>query len=241
MHETPRPSNNWCKCGKAFLYCNHALARGQFAQPLLSAGFAVTAYNDFRLPDSPFEDDPPALAVIDAGNQPQAIAFVRQIRLEQRHIELLVLLPWLIESSVFPLLRLGVKGVVSYQQCEAELARAATQVSKGGYWVPREFLTRFVQSILPELQKCRSLESETGISRREREVLDLLLDGFSNKEIAARLFVSERTVKFHVSNLLSKFGVQRRADLIVWWMQRASAPLPIPTPEMGRSLSSRVN
>ena len=54
-------------------------------------------------------------------------------------------------------------------------------------------------------------------------MLDLLLDNPSNKEIAAKLFVCERTVKFHVSNLLSKFGVQRRADLIVLWMQRASA------------------
>jgi DNA-binding NarL/FixJ family response regulator len=48
--------------------------------------------------------------------------------------------------------------------------------------------------------------------RREREVLDLLLDNLSNKEIAGKLFVCERTVKFHVSNLLSKFGAPRRPD-----------------------------
>ena len=48
-----------------------------------------------------------------------------------------------------------------------------------------------------------------GISRRQREVLDLLLGNLSNKEIAGKLFVCERTVKFHLSNLLSKFGVQR--------------------------------
>jgi len=68
------------------------------------------------------------------------------------------------------------------------------------YWVPRELLTRFVESILPELRGCKSLDSEVNISRREGEVLDLLLDNLSNKEIASKLFISERTVKFHVSN-----------------------------------------
>jgi DNA-binding CsgD family transcriptional regulator len=53
------------------------------------------------------------------------------------------------------------------------------------------------------------------LSRREREVYDLLLENLSNKEIAKRLNVSERTAKFHVSNLLSKFQVKRRSDLLL--------------------------
>ncbi len=73
--------------------------------------------------------------------------------------------------------------------------------------------------------------------RREREVLDLLLDNLSNKEIASKLFVCEPTVKFHVSNLLSKFGVQRRADLIVLWMQRTGAFPHLPR-GMGKSMSA---
>ena len=53
------------------------------------------------------------------------------------------------------------------------------------------------------------------LSRREREVLDALLENLSNKEIASKLNMSERTAKFHVSNLLAKYGVRRRADLIL--------------------------
>ena len=59
------------------------------------------------------------------------------------------------------------------------------------------------------------ISSSVGLSRREREVLQAVLDNLSNKEIAGQLNISERTAKFHVSNLLAKFGVQRRADLIV--------------------------
>ncbi len=181
------------------------------------------------------------LAVVDAGSLPEALELIRGIRHQGGNVELLALLPVLTDVAAFPLLRLGVKGLLSYEQCDGELSRAAAQVVKGGYWVPRELLTRFVQAILPEIQEHKSLDSEAELSRREREVLDLLLDNLSNKEIAARLFVSERTVKFHVSNLLSKFGVQRRADLIVLWMQRSSAPLAVLPREMGKSLSSRVN
>src|SRR5258707_656101 len=57
-------------------------------------------------------------------------------------------------------------------------------------------------------------------SWREQEVLDSLLENLSNKEIASKLNIAERTVKFHVSNLLNKFGVRRRADLILLTFQR---------------------
>jgi len=67
------------------------------------------------------------------------------------------------------------------------------------------------------------LGAVTNLSRREQEVLDALLENLANKEIASRLNIAERTVKFHVSNLLSKFGVRRRADLILLTFQRRMA------------------
>lgn len=57
--------------------------------------------------------------------------------------------------------------------------------------------------------------SPANITVREREVLNALLENLANKEIADRLNISERTVKFHVSSLLEKFSVRRRADLIL--------------------------
>ena len=61
--------------------------------------------------------------------------------------------------------------------------------------------------------------SPANITVREREVLDALLENLANKEIADRLNISERTVKFHVSSLLEKFSVRRRADLILLCLQ----------------------
>jgi len=69
------------------------------------------------------------------------------------------------------------------------------------------------------------IESQAQLSRREREVLDCLLENVSNKEIANKLNISERTVKFHVSKLLSKYGVRRRADLILLCYQQREVPV----------------
>ncbi len=205
--------------------------------------FDLVLCHDLVLPEAgseAFDGLEPCLAVIDAGDLIATLEFVRLLRLEQRTVHLLVLLPRLEDSIASPLLRLGVKGLLTYEKAPHELARAARQVGAGMYWVPRELLTRFVESILPEVRGCTALDCESDISRREREVLDLLLANLSNKEIAARLFISERTVKFHVSNLLSKFNVQRRADLIVLWMQRTST-FPWLARDTGRGISACVH
>ena len=129
------------------------------------------------------------------------------------------------EATSYSLLRLGVKGILSYAEARDQLARALPLVSQGGFWVPRSVLSGFVDSILSGQGRRLKTDTVTNLSRREQEVLDSLLENLSNKEIASKLNIAERTVKFHVSNLLSKFGVRRRADLILLTFQRRMAPV----------------
>ncbi|MFB3813616.1 MAG: LuxR C-terminal-related transcriptional regulator [Terriglobales bacterium] len=126
------------------------------------------------------------------------------------------------EPTAFPLLHLGVKGLLLYSEMSQQLAKALHAVADGGYWVPRVLLSRFVDTILTA-ERSRPTLRASGLSSREREILNLLLENLSNKEIGARLSISERTVKFHVSNVLTKFGVGRRADLVLLWYQNRSA------------------
>lgn len=129
------------------------------------------------------------------------------------------------EGSAFTLLRLGAKGLLSYEEARHQLPEALEAVASGGFWVPRPLLSRFVDSILSLVGGHRSLRGPADLSRREREVLDPLLENLANKEIAQKLHISERTVKFHVSSLLNKFGVRRRSDLILLCYQsRPPAP-----------------
>ena len=127
------------------------------------------------------------------------------------------------EANAYSLLRLGVKGILTYAEARDQLSRALPLVSNGGFWVPRSVLSGFVDSILTSQGRRLKTDTVTNLSRREQEVLDSLLENLSNKEIASKLNIAERTVKFHVSNLLSKFGVRRRADLILLTFQRRMA------------------
>jgi DNA-binding CsgD family transcriptional regulator len=80
--------------------------------------------------------------------------------------------------------------------------------------VPRESLLDAAAERAQELLAAgRALGAGVKVSRREQEVLDCVLQSLSNKEIAAKLNVAERTVKFHVSSLLAKFGVADRVAL----------------------------
>jgi len=81
---------------------------------------------------------------------------------------------------------------------------------------------RVAQKIMREIQQTNEQsESETDLSRSEFEVLRLLADGLSNSEIGERLFVSENTVKSHVSNILSKLHLKNRTQAAVYaWRNR---------------------
>ena len=129
------------------------------------------------------------------------------------------------ESNAFPLLRLGVKGLLTYAEARDKLPQALEVISAGGFWVPRKLLSRFVESILSAVRELRALKGPADLSPREREVLQALLENLANKEIAGRLHISERTVKFHVSSVLQKYGVRRRTDLLLLWFQNRSPVL----------------
>ena len=118
------------------------------------------------------------------------------------------------QGAAFPLLRLGAKGLMTFGEANEQLGRAVQEVAGGGFWVPRALLSRFVDESVGAVQTLRA-GRRGPVESREKEVLDLLLENLSNKEVASKLNMSERTAKFHVSNLLAKYGVRRRADLIL--------------------------
>jgi DNA-binding NarL/FixJ family response regulator len=60
-------------------------------------------------------------------------------------------------------------------------------------------------------------QPDDGLSAREREVMTLIADGHTNGEIAAHLFLAEKTVKNHVRSIYSKLGVDSRRAAIDWW------------------------
>ncbi len=196
--------------------------------PLLLSEFErLLSRHDFRLLGRRVEpdrmSDPQQLSVPRASiyvveahpHRPVTDALVAAVLGRHPAARLVVVAEKFTESNAFPLLRLGTKGLLKYSEVAAHLPRALREVARGGFWVPRALLSRFVDSTRDARPRPRSVPGAAQLSRREREVVELLLENLSNKEIGRKLHISERTAKFHVSNLLAKYGVKRRADLIL--------------------------
>lgn len=158
--------------------------------------------------------DPAHLYIID-GQLPRATTegFVRAISERFPKSRIIVVADDFPDEDAFGMLRLGVKGLVRYGELEDTLPQAIDTVARGGLWAPRVLLSRFLDEMIS--RSPRGIAASTAsVSSREREVLECVLEGSSNKQIADRLHISERTVKFHVSNLLAKFQLKSRQELI---------------------------
>jgi DNA-binding NarL/FixJ family response regulator len=116
------------------------------------------------------------------------------------------------DAAILNAVSAGAKGCVDETASVGELVRAIRTVLTGSVWAPRRVLSMLVD------EAYRS--SEHGVfgnrrpfTSREKEVLGMLVAGYSNKEIAAPLGIEERTVKAHVGKLLLKVGVSNRIIL----------------------------
>jgi DNA-binding NarL/FixJ family response regulator len=216
---------------KVCLLSPHPMVLNEFERLLENSGFQISTkqLESMLAPDLRTLEVPKATVyVVDAHAAKQATgALLGNILDHSASARLLVVGDSLSESDSYSLLRQGVKGILNYTEAREQLPRALPLVAEGGFWVPRTVLSRFVDSILTGAQGRRLRnDAPTDLSRREQEVLNGLLENLANKEVADRLHISERTVKFHVSNLLAKFGVRRRADLILLcYQKRAVAPV----------------
>ena len=205
---------------KVCLLSPHPMVIDGFRRLLSESGFQIVArqLEPMLAPDLRYLEVPRAsIYVIDAYAQRQATAaLLGNIHDHNSGAGMVVVGDNLKEADSYTLLRLGIKGILNYTEAREQLPRALRRVASGGFWVPRQVLSRFVDFILGTAQPRQTRRnSSTELSRREQEVLVGLREKLPNKEVAGRLHISERTVKFHVSNLFAKFGVRRRADLIL--------------------------
>jgi len=171
---------------------------------------------------------PPASVYAIDSNGPLTASLVAGLLIRFPRARVLVLAKQFTEVNSHAYLQLGAKGLLRYSQVSKQLPQAIQTVAQCGFWVERSLLSRFVESILPT-NRARQLSSGVArLSPRQKEVLDGLLQNLSNKEIANKMHRSERTAKFHVSNLLVKFGVHRRADLVALYYQARVTAHPSP-------------
>jgi DNA-binding NarL/FixJ family response regulator len=155
-------------------------------------------------------------------------AFVHQ---DSRPCRVLVLTSDTDRTRDVHVMALGARGVVRKNVTGTVLLRAISTVHAGDLWIDRSTLTTLVQS----LTRGESRDSETArvqsLTAREREVITLVADGFTNTRIAGCLFISAATVRNHLSSILSKLDLTDRFQLAVYAFRRGLVLCP-PTTAM---------
>jgi DNA-binding NarL/FixJ family response regulator len=129
------------------------------------------------------------------------IEALRRIRSDDPEARVIVLTTYRNEDYIFPSLRAGARGYLLKDSSREELAGAIRAVAAG-------------ESLLdPEMMDAE--RDHGGLTTREFEVLRLMADGHNNAQIATALFVSENTVKTHVSNIFTKLDCRDRAAAVL--------------------------
>jgi DNA-binding NarL/FixJ family response regulator len=174
----------------------------------------LRAEGDFEFPP---DDQPFQVGVFD-GESSSVEAVLTLARLKFPSMRpVLVAFPCDDNDSLRWLFR-GVWGLVPYETYDTELPRAVRQIAAGQFWFPSPVILRWMQIDGAR----RALAFKPALTPRERQVMEFLLRRFSNREIADILNISERTAKFHVSNILTKLQVDSREQLVIRWVPRLS-------------------
>ena len=133
------------------------------------------------------------------------IAATEEIRRDLPDVEVMALTSVLEDASVTGAVRAGAIGYLLKDTEAAELRRAIKAAAAGQVQLAPEAAARLMREV-------RAPEGPEALTARETEVLELLARGYANKQIASSLYVSEKTVKAHVSSILMKLGVQSRTQ-----------------------------
>jgi two-component system response regulator DevR len=157
----------------------------------------------------------PDVAVLDAQlPDGSGIEVCREIRSSLPSVACLILTSYDDDEALFAAIMAGAAGYVLKQIRGTDLVEAVHRVAQGQSLLDPAVTAR-VLTRLREGPPATDPRWEA-LSERERAVLALIADGLSNREIGARLFLAEKTVKNHVSRLLAKLQMQRRTQIAVF-------------------------
>jgi len=132
--------------------------------------------------------------------------------------KVLILSGFLEEELIVQAMEAGARGYLLKTLTHKELAKAIRSTHEGELWADRRVLSLVVEGLRQRLRERAASHSEDGsepLTDREQEIVKLVMQGKRNKEIAAALHISEKTVKSHMSNIFTKLHINRRLELLM--------------------------
>ncbi|MGC8548849.1 MAG: response regulator [Acidobacteriaceae bacterium] len=161
----------------------------------------------------------PDLILLDL-SMPQAngLEAVESLALQAPLARIIVLTAAISREQVVKAMQHGVRGIALKECTSQDLLRGIGLVLEGRYWFADECMNKLVEALReatsPEVRSRQP--KDFGLTRRELEVVNLVVAGYSNPEIAKKCAISEQTVKHHMSNIFDKVGMYNRVELALF-------------------------
>ncbi len=121
-------------------------------------------------------------------------------------------------EQVVEALQLGVRGIVLKHSALQLLLKSIRCVNEGQYWVGQEGVSDLIHALrrMNSSHNASEARRNFGLSSREMEVIALIVAGYTNKDLAQKLGISENTAKHHLTNIFDKLGVSNRLELVLY-------------------------
>lgn len=126
-------------------------------------------------------------------------------------------------EQVVKAMQAGARGIALKECTSGDLMDGIRLVTEGRYWVAGDCMNSLVEAIRDEaaLDAPARKSKDFGLTRRELEIVGLVVAGYSNPEIARKCAISEQTVKHHMSNIFDKVGMYNRVELALFAVSHA--------------------
>jgi len=124
------------------------------------------------------------------------------------------------EQDLFTAIRAGAKGYLLKNTALEDLVRSIELLARGGLIVSSQLAGRLLSEISSLHGKNSRADEETRLTEREREIVELVARGATNKEIGETLFIAENTVKVHMKNILEKLQLRNKQQVAAYAVDR---------------------
>ncbi len=200
---------------RVFLLDDHEVVRRGLADLLQAEGDIEVVGESASAPEAARRIPAlrPDVAILDArlpdGN---GIDVCRDVRAVDPSIKGLILTSYEDDEALFAAIMAGAAGYVLKQIRGTDLVDAVRRVAAGQSLLDPAVTQRVLERIRSGVEEPRELKS---LTEQERRILEYVAEGLTNREIAAKMFLAEKTVKNYVSSLLAKLGLERRTQAAV--------------------------
>ncbi|MGV4926912.1 response regulator transcription factor (plasmid) [Streptomyces sp. BHT-5-2] len=205
---------------RVFLVDDHEVVR-RGVQDLLDAEPDIEVVGDAGTADRALARGPalrPDVAVLDVRlPDGDGISVCRELRSRMPEVACLILTSFDDDDALLDAIMSGAAGYVLKEIKGTDLVAAVRTVASGRSMLDPATTARLMRRLRGGEEDVAPSEEDalSGLSAREREILELIGEGLTNRQIGARLYLSEKTVKNHISRLLAKLGVERRIQAAV--------------------------